>query len=439
MRAALLCLTVMLLAAAVCQAIGPGSCECLKTSNTALRISNIKSYYVQKSGLCLIEAVVFTTVKGVKICSDSQKPWVKRAMKAVDGRRTTVSSKAVPATTAFRPTWKTTAASWPPHCCLKISNARIPAKRFAYYTVYSAGLCPINAVAFWTRKGRKLCYDPDLDWVKNVMKTVGPRSSSAPAASKPKDNRRKGKKQKVKQNKHSPLVACPGREELRGLIVSQSASHGIFSPDPGRKYLGGLLSDITDQSLQAEEMRAALQCLTVMLLAAAVFQVTGPGLCECLKTSNAVLQISNIKSYYVQKSLLCLIDAVVFTTAKGVKICSDPQKPWVKRAMKAVDGRRTNVSSTAVPVTTAFWPTLNSTAASWPPHCCLKISNTRIPAKRFAYYRVYSAGLCPINAVAFWTRKGRKLCYDPDLDWVKKFMKTVGKGEAKYTTHRSPG
>ncbi|KAL6462650.1 hypothetical protein MHYP_G00290720 [Metynnis hypsauchen] len=108
MRAALLCLTLMLLAAAVCQAIGPGSCECLKTSNTLLRIANIKSYYVQKSGLCAINAVVFTTVKGVKICSDPQKSWVKKAMKSVDGRRTTVSSKAIPATTAFSPTRNTT-------------------------------------------------------------------------------------------------------------------------------------------------------------------------------------------------------------------------------------------------------------------------------------------------------------------------------------------
>ncbi|KAL7840591.1 hypothetical protein AOLI_G00259140 [Acnodon oligacanthus] len=107
MRAALLCLSVMLLAAAVCQAIGPGSCECLKTSKTVLRISNI-FYYVQKSGLCAIDAVVFTAVKGVKICSDPQKPLVKRAMKAVDGRRTTISSKAVPATTAFNPTRNTT-------------------------------------------------------------------------------------------------------------------------------------------------------------------------------------------------------------------------------------------------------------------------------------------------------------------------------------------
>ncbi|KAL6462648.1 hypothetical protein MHYP_G00290700 [Metynnis hypsauchen] len=108
MRAALLCLTVMLLAPAVCQAIGPGSCECLRISNTLLRISNIKSYYVQKSGLCATNAVVFTTVKGVQICSDPQKSWVKKAMKAVDGRRTTVSSKAIPETTAFSPTQNTT-------------------------------------------------------------------------------------------------------------------------------------------------------------------------------------------------------------------------------------------------------------------------------------------------------------------------------------------
>uniref|UniRef100_A0A3B1KGZ3 Chemokine interleukin-8-like domain-containing protein n=1 Tax=Astyanax mexicanus TaxID=7994 RepID=A0A3B1KGZ3_ASTMX len=54
---------------------------------------------------------------------------------------------------------------------------------------------------------------------------------------------------------------------------------------------------------------------------------TGPvGKCKCLRTSNTVLQVQRVKSYYVQKSGLCHVDAVVFTTVRGIAVCSDPKK-----------------------------------------------------------------------------------------------------------------
>ncbi|KAG9283475.1 eotaxin-like [Astyanax mexicanus] len=116
MRTELLCLTAaLLLTATLCQAAtGPvkGTCKCLRTSNTVLQVQRVKSYYVQKSGLCHVDAVVFTTVRGITVCSDPKKPWVKKAITAVDARtRASLppSSPAVPTkTAASRPTRITT-------------------------------------------------------------------------------------------------------------------------------------------------------------------------------------------------------------------------------------------------------------------------------------------------------------------------------------------
>uniref|UniRef100_A0A8B9GWI9 Chemokine interleukin-8-like domain-containing protein n=1 Tax=Astyanax mexicanus TaxID=7994 RepID=A0A8B9GWI9_ASTMX len=84
---------------------GPvGKCKCMRTSNTVLQIQRIKSYYVQKSGLCHVDAVEFTTVRGITVCSDSKKPWVKKAMTVLDARTRTSSTPSLPTkTTDFRP------------------------------------------------------------------------------------------------------------------------------------------------------------------------------------------------------------------------------------------------------------------------------------------------------------------------------------------------
>nr|XP_015216590.1 PREDICTED: monocyte chemotactic protein 1B-like [Lepisosteus oculatus] len=72
---------------------GPTASCCLKASNTVLQREKIASYHIQKdSGVCLFEAVVFTTIRGVRVCSDPRKPWVKKAMKYVDGKNKSTPS-----------------------------------------------------------------------------------------------------------------------------------------------------------------------------------------------------------------------------------------------------------------------------------------------------------------------------------------------------------
>ncbi|KAG7487439.1 hypothetical protein MATL_G00023330 [Megalops atlanticus] len=69
-----LCLAVFLLCPSVSQSSGRVSSCCLTTSETVLRLNLINSYYLQrKGGICPVDAVVFVTVKGIKVCANPDK------------------------------------------------------------------------------------------------------------------------------------------------------------------------------------------------------------------------------------------------------------------------------------------------------------------------------------------------------------------------------
>ncbi|KAG9340108.1 hypothetical protein JZ751_022033 [Albula glossodonta] len=59
---------------------------CLKVSETRPCTENIIRYTVQKVGLCPVDAIVFSTQRGMKVCANPEKVWVKKAMEEVDKR-----------------------------------------------------------------------------------------------------------------------------------------------------------------------------------------------------------------------------------------------------------------------------------------------------------------------------------------------------------------
>ncbi|KAK7123569.1 hypothetical protein R3I93_021866 [Phoxinus phoxinus] len=69
----------------------------------------------------------------------------------------------------------------------------------------------------------------------------------------------------------------------------------------------------------------------------------------CLKTSKTVLRKEMIRSYTEQKAGVCHIDAIVFKTVRG-STCSNPQLPWVKRAMQYLDEKAAANKTTARPI-----------------------------------------------------------------------------------------
>ncbi|KAG7487441.1 hypothetical protein MATL_G00023350 [Megalops atlanticus] len=60
----------------------------------------------------------------------------------------------------------------------------------------------------------------------------------------------------------------------------------------------------------------------------------------CLRVSEIRLPPDRIKDYTVQKAGVCPVNAIVFLTRTGKLICSDPEKDWVKRAVRRVDRER---------------------------------------------------------------------------------------------------
>ncbi|XP_006786755.2 eotaxin-like [Neolamprologus brichardi] len=64
---------------------GISSC-CQRTSNTQIHRDLLKRYYIQQPPSCSISAVVFTTISGRRICSDSSKTWTQTSMAYLDGK-----------------------------------------------------------------------------------------------------------------------------------------------------------------------------------------------------------------------------------------------------------------------------------------------------------------------------------------------------------------
>ncbi|KAL3054974.1 hypothetical protein OYC64_017821 [Pagothenia borchgrevinki] len=57
-------------------------------------------------------------------------------------------------------------------CCPQWSSTRIKAEKIQDYTIQSEGICPITAIVFHTKSGKRICSDPNTKWAKSTMKKV---------------------------------------------------------------------------------------------------------------------------------------------------------------------------------------------------------------------------------------------------------------------------
>ncbi|KAG7457094.1 hypothetical protein MATL_G00242830 [Megalops atlanticus] len=99
--AVFLCLAALLLFTDPGQATGRAASCCLKTTRTRVNVTQLSRYYRQKSGMCPVEAVVFTTMKGLTICSSPTNLWAKKGMAHLDakGRTNTATATTTPGPT----------------------------------------------------------------------------------------------------------------------------------------------------------------------------------------------------------------------------------------------------------------------------------------------------------------------------------------------------
>ncbi|XP_032887286.1 C-C motif chemokine 20-like [Amblyraja radiata] len=71
----------------------------------------------------------------------------------------------------------------------------------------------------------------------------------------------------------------------------------------------------------------------------------------------------------------------------------------------------------------------NSLSAATPyGDCCLAYSKKRLPRKLISgYVEQKSNEICEIDAIIFYTIRGRAVCADPEQQWVKKALYFLSK------------
>ncbi|KAK2498567.1 hypothetical protein MC885_004336 [Smutsia gigantea] len=60
-----------------------------------------------------------------------------------------------------------------------------------------------------------------------------------------------------------------------------------------------------------------------------------------------------------------------------------------------------------------------------PSSCCMSFISRKIPENRVISYQLSSGSVCPRAGVIFTTKKGLKLCGDPNQQWVQRYMKNL--------------
>ncbi|XP_060900405.1 regakine-1-like [Labrus mixtus] len=71
------------------------------------------------------------------------------------------------------------------------------------------------------------------------------------------------------------------------------------------------------------------------------------------------------------------------------------------------------------------WSSLASATHGPLSHCCDRLFNTKIKLDKIMNYTIQSGGACPIEAVIFQTKSGRRLCSNPEDRWTKRAMLKV--------------
>ncbi|KAG7457089.1 hypothetical protein MATL_G00242910 [Megalops atlanticus] len=86
-------------------------------------------------------------------------------------------------------------------------------------------------------------------------------------------------------------------------------------------------------------------CL-VLVLAVSLFTLQASQIC-CTKYSRGEMPMHLIKGFAIQKNIgTCNINAIIFLTVKGRKVCADPAKPWVMETIQELRDRVKNMTNT---------------------------------------------------------------------------------------------
>ncbi|XP_014856626.1 PREDICTED: eotaxin-like [Poecilia mexicana] len=90
-----------------------------------------------------------------------------------------------------------------------------------------------------------------------------------------------------------------------------------------------------------ESTMTSIPLILLVLVAAMVPTASAQGGIStcCMKFTSTKVHRELLKSYYQEDKSSCRLQAIVFTTTKGKKLCADPSNTWTKTSMAYLDGK----------------------------------------------------------------------------------------------------
>ncbi|KAG9343531.1 hypothetical protein JZ751_013697 [Albula glossodonta] len=88
-----------------------------------------------------------------------------------------------------------------------------------------------------------------------------------------------------------------------------------------------------NQPQKMAQFNLSTACL-LLLLSVSLFSALTESAC-CTKYTRGSVPMEIVKGFAIQDNhRVCRIDAVIFVTLRGKKVCADPKEPWVMKAIQ---------------------------------------------------------------------------------------------------------
>ncbi|XP_026765916.3 uncharacterized protein LOC113524000 [Pangasianodon hypophthalmus] len=138
----------------------PDMC-CFKFEKNESHVTLI-TVYKETATECPNPGVIFTLQDSDSVCADPRDEWVKNKMKKLDQR---------PIGSSTQPQPNDGNVKGPNKCCFKYQTSQIHVRFIKAYQE-TERQCTKPGVIFTLKDGRQVCADPNVEWVKNIMKKL---------------------------------------------------------------------------------------------------------------------------------------------------------------------------------------------------------------------------------------------------------------------------
>ncbi|XP_049453690.1 uncharacterized protein LOC125901806 isoform X7 [Epinephelus fuscoguttatus] len=221
-------------------------------------------------------------------------------------------------------------------CCLQWSNTlqRVPLENIVNYTLQTVGLCPIKAVVFETKRGKRICSDPDSARAKKVILKVDKKKETKESQDKPQTEAR------------SASTIAPAVSSTSKHLFEAKNGTSVYS-DPDNEGATKAM-----QEVDKEEEKTALQdkpqteARSASTIAPAVSS-TSKHLFEAKNGTSVYSDPDNegatkaMQEVDKEEEKTALQDKpqteARFEAKNGTSVCSDPDNEGATKAMQEVD------------------------------------------------------------------------------------------------------